>query len=512
MSSEGDGVLRKLFTGGGILFFGLVAELGISFLAKAVIARFLGAVDYGAVSLGVTSLGLLSTLSLLGLQSGVGRYLPRFDQDEERRGVLVSATTVVLPVATVTGLGVAALAEPIATQLFTDPEVAPIIRIFALAIPFAAVVKLAIGIIQGVQQATPRVVVKNITPPITRFTAVAIAVVLGTGAIGIATAYAAAYVVAALVGGYYVATRTSLFDFKITPTPMRRELLSFSAPLIVSATMAFVLTDLDTFMLGYFSNTRDVGIYNVVYPIAQLLTVGLSAFSFLFMPIISELDSKDATDEMIGLYQIVTKWVFMATLPIFMVIALFPEVTIAITFGREYVAGGGALSLLAVAYFSNAIAGPNADTLTSFGHTRLIMWDNLAVGVLNAVLNVALIPTYGFIGAGFATAVSYIVLNLLYSTQLYRITGIHPFSTGLVRPGIIAVALTVTTVWITRTFFTVTIFRLMVMFTLFLVAYGIIILRFGGVEEEEVMLVLSFEDRFGVDLGPLKNLANLFIR
>lgn len=512
MSSDSDGLLRKLFTGGGILFFGLVVELGISFLAKAVIARFLGAVDYGAVSLGVTSLGFLSTLSLLGLQTGVGRYLPRFDEDGDRRGVLVSATTLVLPVATATGLGVAALAEPIATYLFTDPEVAPLIRIFGLAIPFAAVVKLSIGIIQGIQQAIPRVVVKNVTPPITRFAAVAIAVVLGTGAVGIATAYAAAYVVAAFVGLYYVAKRTPLFNFDITPTPMRRELLSFSAPLVVSATMAFVLTDLDTFMLGYFSSTSDVGIYNVVYPIAQLLTVGLSAFSFLFMPLISELDAEGATDEMRRIYQIVTKWVFMATLPVFMVIALFPEMTIAITFGREYITGSVALSLLAVAYFSNAITGPNANTLTSIGHTRLIMWDNLAVGILNAVLNVALIPTFGFVGAAIATAISYITLNLLYSAQLYRATDIHPFSTGLVRPGIIAVALTGTTFWITRTFFTVTIPLLVVMFAFFLVAYGIIILRFGGVEEEEIMLVLSFEDRFGVDLGPLKELAKIFLR
>ncbi|ELZ35989.1 polysaccharide biosynthesis protein [Halorubrum distributum JCM 10247] len=140
------------------------------------------------------------------------------------------------------------------------------------------------------------------------------------------------------------------------------------------------------------------------------------------------------------------------------------------------------------------------------------MWDNLVVGIINAILNVALIPTYGFLGAGIATAISYIVLNLLYSTQLYRRTGIHPFSTGLIRPGIIAIALTTITFWITRTFFSVTIPLLVAMFTVFLFAYGLIILRFGGIEEEEIMLVLSFEDRFDIDLGPLKKFVKLFIQ
>lgn len=35
--------------------------------------------------------------------------------------------------------------------------------------------------------------------------------------------------------------------------------------------------------------------------------------------------------------------------------------------------------------------------------------------------------------------------------------------------------------------------------------YGLVILRFGGIEEEEAMFVLSFEERFDVDLGPVKS-------
>jgi hypothetical protein len=37
------------------------------------------------------------------------------------------------------------------------------------------------------------------------------------------------------------------------------------------------------------------------------------------------------------------------------------------------------------------------------------------------------------------------------------------------------------------------------------------VLRFGGIEQEEVMLVLSIEERLGVDLGPLKTVAGRLI-
>ncbi|MFB6081540.1 MAG: flippase [Halanaeroarchaeum sp.] len=501
-----DEAVEKLASGGSLLFFGLVAELGISFLAKVVIARVLGPIDYGAVSLGVTTMIFLSTFTVMGLNAGVGRYLPRYEDPGDRRGVVVSAFQVAMPVSVVVGVAIAALSGPIARYAFHDPAVAPYLLIFGLAIPFGALMRLATGAIQGMQLAVPKVIVQNVTPPVTRFGAVLLAVGLGFGALGIATAYALAYVLAGLVGLYYVVRKTPLLD-DVRPTPMRRELLRFSAPLVVTAAMSFVLGDVDTFMLGYFADTGAVGVYNVIYPISQLLTMALGAIGFMFMPVISSLDAEGATAEMHRTYQVVTKWVFMATLPVFLVVALFPTMTITVTFGGEYAVGAAALSVLAVAYFSHAIAGPNANVLTAIGNTRTIMWDNVAIATLNVVLNLVLIPRYGYYGAAVATAASYILLNVLYSTQLYRETGIHPFSTGLVRPGFIASVLVAVVYWVTRTFFQITVPLLVGMFVVFMVLYAVVILRFGGIEDEEIMLVLSFEERFGVDLGPLKTVA-----
>ncbi|MFB6071314.1 MAG: flippase [Halanaeroarchaeum sp.] len=511
MSSSIDEAVERLFSGGSLLFFGLVVELGISFLAKLVIARVLGPVDYGAVSLGVTTMVFLSTLTVMGINSGIGRYLPRYDDLADRRGVIVSGFQVALPVATATGVGIALFSGQIARYAFHDPSVAPFLFVFGLAIPFGALTRLAVGAIQGMKLATPKIVVQNVSPPVTRFVAVLVAVGLGAGAFGIASAYAMAYVVAGLIGLYYVVRKTPILA-DVSPTPMRRELLRFSTPLVVTSAMAFVLNDVDTFMLGYFSSTGAVGVYNVVYPIAQLLTMALSSVGFLFMPVISGLDAEGATGEMHRTYQVVTKWVFMATLPIFLVVALFPTMTITVTFGAEYAGGAAALSVLAVAYFSHAIAGPNGNVLTAVGRTRTIMWDNVAIAGLNVVLNLLLIPLYGFYGAAVATAVSYVLLNVLYSTQLYRETGIHPFSAALVRPGIVAGVLVAAVHWVTRTFFPITVPVLIGMFVVFLALYAATILRFGGVEDEEIALVLSFEERFDVDLGPLKDVARILMR
>jgi Na+-driven multidrug efflux pump len=92
------------------------------------------------------------------------------------------------------------------------------------------------------------------------------------------------------------------------------------------------------------------------------------------------------------------------------------------------------VSGIAIGFFTHAVPGPNVNALTATGKTRLIMWDNLAAGDTNIVLNVLLIPQYGLLGAAIATAVAYGGLNLLYSVQLYRLTGIHPVTLSLLKP------------------------------------------------------------------------------
>lgn len=506
MPSDSNDTVRTLFKGGGVLFLGLFVELGISFLAKLVIARVLGRVDYGVVSLGITTAVITSTIVLLGLDIGLGRYLPRFDDDERRRGALVSAFQVALPLSVLAGAAVAVGAPTIAREVFHDPATTPILRVFALAIPLAALMKLSVGAVQGLKQSLPKVYIRNLALPLVRFGGVLVMLSLGFRSLGIAWAYVAAYAAAAAVGVFFLLRRTPLFDRSVRPTLMRRDLLAFSAPLVVSTTMTLVFSDIDTFMLGFFSTSGDVGVYNTVYPIAQLLTVSVASFGFIFMPVVSELHEKGESGDTRRLYRVVTKWILFGTLPLFALFALFPARAIRVTFGPEYVVGDLALAVLSIAFFTHSVAGPNSNALTSFGHTRLIMYDNTFVAATNVALNLVLIPRYSFLGAAVATAVSYVLLNLLYSAQLYRVSGIHPFSESITRPGLLAVVLVGAHYALVRTALPDSggidpLFWLS--YLGFLVAYALVLLR-TAIEEEEVMLLLSFEERFGVDLAPLK--------
>jgi O-antigen/teichoic acid export membrane protein len=270
--------------------------------------------------------------------------------------------------------------------------------------------------------------------------------------------------------------------------------------------MSKILIDVDTLLIGYFLTTGDVGVYRAVYPISNLVLLILSSFSYLSTPVISEIESVGASRELEELFQIITKWIFILTLRIVLLLVLFPRPIIGLTFGPEYVSGSLTLSVLSIGFFVHAIAGPNDNTLNAFGYTKLIMIDNIIVAVINVVLNLILIPKYSYIGAAIATAISYTTLNLLYSTQLYRRTGLYPITwtvlstAGLVIIGSAAVYAGVSSIIGTDAIGMVTFTFLM------LPVYVISILFFGGINQREIKLILDFEDRYGIGLGPIKSL------
>lgn len=508
MSEETDGFVDKIFKSGVLLFVGQILELGLSFAAVIVVARYLGPTGYGAIVIGVTVVNTLLPFVLLGLPTGIARFLPRYEELTDRQDVVLSAFSLPGAVSLFAGAAIFIFADTIAVRIFHDTSVAPVLRIFAIALPFAALRDLSLGVVKGLQESVPKVLIRNISFPGLRLLGAVVAVLFGVGAITFAWVYVLPFLAVGVVSFGYLLKTTPLFERRIF-SPVYRELIGFSAPLMLSGVMQRVLRDLDTFVLGYFGNTAAVGIYNGIYPLAMIPIFVLTSFSYVFLPVISELHADNRIGDMTNLYQLVTKWVFFGTLPLLVPLAVFPRTVIGITFGKEYISGAVALSILAIGYAFSSLLGPNSEALTSVGSSRVILYVNFAAAVVNFVANVLLIPRYGLVGAATATAVSYFVMNILFSYQLYRETGIHPVTRTLVKPGIGAFVL-IFAVYVISKSVEIGIIGVTVLYLVFLVVYGVCLLALGAVEGEEVRLVLQFEDRFNVDLDPLKRVAKLF--
>lgn len=507
MSNERENLVRALGKSGIVIFLGTFFELGVSFFAKFLVARTFGTVNYGEVAVGLTTLTLLAILVRLGLHTGVARIGPQYEGDE-RKSVYLSAFVIQSGASLFAGTALFLLRRDLATIL-GNPNLAPVFGIIAFGIPAVPLMRISLGIVQAEERSGPKVIVQNIVHPLSRIGLIAVAIALDADPSEIALAYVTASWIAALLALGFALRASNFVRFSERVAWKHRELLAFSLPLMLSTGMAFIVGQTDNLMIEYFLETSAVGSYDIAYTIGQTLTVGVGAFGYLFLPQVSKLYAEDKWEQIDHLYKLVTKWIVFITLPGFLVLALFPSVVLRYTFGPEYLAGAPVLALISTTYFARAVVGPNKGLLSAVGDTRYILYANVVGVIVNVLLNVVLIPNLGIRGAAVASLLSFTSIMVLYNVRLWREYDAVPVSRRTLAPAVGFSSVAVVGVLLAR--FTIAPADEGVVLGAAVLAgsvlYPICIVGLGGLESDDVMLVNSAEDRFGVDLEPVKRIA-----
>ncbi|CAD5243334.1 Polysaccharide biosynthesis protein (fragment) [Thermococcus camini] len=208
-------------------------------------------------------------------------------------------------------------------------------------------------------------------------------------------------------------------------------------------------------------------------------------------------------------YQILTKWIFMLTLPLFSLMFLFPDATIRFFFGAKYVSAAPALQILALGFMFHTFLGLNGLSLLVIGKPKLNMIGDTFAVISNVLLNFLLIPPYGIVGAAVATAVSYFVANVFRSFWLYNETRIHPFSWNYVKP--LAISFVLVGVIKGLNLRVASIWYAVPILVVFLGVYALLVLLSRSIDKEDVELLLAVEKRMGVDLEIIKRVLRKFV-
>jgi len=417
--------LAKLLGSASIVFVGRLVGSASTVVERVIIGRLLTPAAYGEVSVALALLSFASTVAVVGLSQGVPRYVSRFDDERDRRGVWLSGVLVAGSLAVALAAVLYANVGFVAGALLERADSPRLLALFVLALPFVVGMRVAVGAMRGLGNTIYKTYAKDLLYPLVRIALVAALLSAGFGVVAAGYAYVAAAVLAFVVAH-------ALLD-RLLPLvgPVRthvRETLRFSLPVLVSGFLATMLTWTDTLMLGYFQPSAAVGHYAAAYPIAGGMLLVLSSFGFMYLPLASRLDADGEHEEIARLYEITTKWVYVVTFPAFLTFVFFPADVVGVFFGAAYSEAALALVVLSVGFFSNAIGGRNRETIAALGTTRyLLVTNSLSLG-LNVVLNLALIPTYGILGAAVASASAYVTMNVSAVAILKHRFGITPFS------------------------------------------------------------------------------------
>lgn len=431
-----EGITKEVAKGGGIAFAGSVVGKVTGLGLHILLGRVLGAAAYGLYVLGTSLISIAQASATLGLRNGVVRFCATDREDGNTahvKGTILGA----LAISLVSSVSIAALlfsfSDSISQGFFSEPSLASVIRVLALALPFYVLMGIVASFAQAFQRIDYQQGVQNILRPLANLTLVILAFLLGLQLNGALYAFLFSGVLSAGMGFYFLWRIFPDILPPIRPVYRNRSLLRYSLPLFLAGFAYLLMQQVDRIMLGYFGNAPDVGVYNAASVIALQLVIILNAFNPIFAPIIARLIGQHRMESLDGIYKITTRWIFSLTLPLFLGLVFFSKEIIGL-FGNQFEQGWMILIILGFTQLTSASTGPSGTIMYMGGKQDLSFILGISALGLNIALNAWLIPLYGVLGAAIATCSSIVMVQILTVLAVRKLFSISPYDIKYWKP------------------------------------------------------------------------------
>lgn len=181
----------------------------------------------------------------------------------------------------------------------------------------------------------------------------------------------------------------------------------------------------DIILLGLFTNAADVGQYRIAAQAAEITLFVLMGITMVLGPRVAHLH---ATGDYLALQRLVTMTSRVGTGAALLTLLGFlfmGEWLIRVALGIDYVASLAPLLILATGQVAFAWFGTALTLLKMTGQERASLKVLGLAAIGNALLNIALIPLFGMIGAALATVTTLVAGYAVLSWTAYRLLGLH---------------------------------------------------------------------------------------
>jgi len=493
---------KKIAKGAGLIFLGIFISKLLGYIYRLIIAR-IGTELYGLFNLGLAVYSFALSFALFGVHIGALRFISFYkgrNQREKEIGTIFTASQIILILSIIVSLLLIIGSKFIAHYIFKKDELRGIILILAFVLPLNSLSELAVSIMRAYNKIEYEVFTKNIFENLVKIIFTFIFLFLGMKLLGLTIAFGIAIALTTFMLIFLVFKKI----IKKIPSPLSTanysDILKLSWPLSLAGFTTLILTITDTLMLGFFRASSEVGVYNAAVPTAQLLFIVPFAFMILFIPVLTELFAKSEWDEFRNSYLSTSKWISLLNIPILFFLITFSSQILNILFGKDYVGGATALTLLSLGMFFVHSSSHSRGIFTVIGKTRTTFINTIIVALFNVTLNLFLIPSYGINGAALATSLSLLLLGFLFFVQSALYTRIFPVKFVHLKMLVVGLISTFIIYYISLNWIIIkNIFYLMINFVIFIVVYFILLLVSRSLDNNDLLIIRSLVKRFMIN-------------
>jgi O-antigen/teichoic acid export membrane protein len=419
-----DGDLYEVLRGSAFALITKVFAALAGFAMNVAVARLLGAQEAGLFFLGYTVVLVGATLSRVGLDQTVVRFTAGYQASGEWgkiRGLYRTAITWT----TIAGLSTACLifisAPGLANTIFGKPDFADVLFVLAPVVPLLALATLHAYALQGLRMIVKSMLILNFVAPAGLL--VLAVVLIPQGAEAVAMLYGLSSALALGLGAVWWHGVLPRWSGQICKAD-KSELLASCGPLLAAAVLTLMVAWSSQLMLGIWGSSSDVAVFSAAQRTAALCGFILIAVNSISAP---KFSAMYRAGQHVALHRTVvhaTRLSLGVGAPVLLTILIFPG-EIMLLFGPEFVGGAGPLQILAVGQFVNVATGSVGHLLAMTGHERVLRNSVFVAATVSVGFGVALIPSFGCMGAAVATAVGVAIQNLLCWWQTRNLLGIN---------------------------------------------------------------------------------------
>jgi O-antigen/teichoic acid export membrane protein len=428
---------REAARGTGLILAGAMVGQVAEYAYRFVLARGLGADGFGTFNQARSVLLVLIVLASLGLPAGVKRFVAKFGEEgrsAEARRAIRDGWWMTVAFALAGGLVLFALAGPL-SRVFRNPELRLPLVLLAAGLPAAVALEYVTRVGEAFRSFRSSVIARQILEPVLRVAATVALVAVGAGLPAICAAYGAASVLALGVAVALVARIGRLRALDRGPTPSQfGPVLRFSIPLVFGGVLFDFAERVDILMIGLYRDESHVGVYAVGSALARALLLLVSSTLPAVGTLAAEAVGRNSPQDIARLHRTTSRWMLFFTAPLAAALLLFPGEAITVLFGAEYLGATSTLRVLVVAYLAGVLTGPVGVMLNVMGKAHWTFGNMVLRTGLNVVLNIALIPRFGIVGAAWGTLIALLLACGLLLFQLASVAPIRGSYAGWGRP------------------------------------------------------------------------------
>jgi O-antigen/teichoic acid export membrane protein len=410
MRMAGDREFSEVLFGSIWAVGGRIIAIVLALFTSVLVARLYGAEMMGVVAVINSFLSIVTIITVMGTGTSILRLIPehlsRYSVTSARM-VYRKTQFFVICVSLLSGVVLFISSDVVANKIFSKPHLS---YFFALLAPFVlarSLIDLNIQAVRGLRLVRTFAFMLSLPSAVFLFILTVSSMLFRDRNIPV-YAQLGAWAITATVGVSIMhrcfTKRAKALDV-VQPVSMK-SIVTMSMPMVMSASMHYVIAHIGVIMLGVFRTEEEVGFYIAAMKLATVTSFLLNAVNSMAAPKFAELFHNDRKDDVFQVARKASKLIFYATTPILFALIVGGRFLLCLLFGEGFAVAYAALVFLAIGQFVNSAAGSTGIFMNMTGNEKAFRNIVMIAAVLNVMMNILLIPGLGIVGAAVAGMIS----------------------------------------------------------------------------------------------------------